>query len=117
MKVAHGTTSSTDAPRVHIGPRPALPAQRLFARPLSRDLAGQGWEPIPTAPYRPAPMNRQQLAAAIAADASENDRVIPKFPGQRRSPEQKPAPVPGQRTAVYDDIVLRYGEHAAHGCF
>jgi hypothetical protein len=77
MKVAHTSTTSTDSahasgddepwlPKIpgprkpsSLGPRPPFPAQAPVVRHLSHDL--------PTAPYRPAALTREQLDREIAA--------------------------------------------------
>lgn len=74
------------------------------------------WDHIPTARTAAGSYTRQSLAAAIEADANDSDRWLPTLPGQRRSPEQPQPKVPGQRSA-YADVVLRYGETFANGCF
>lgn len=117
------TTSSTAALPVRVpgatghAPRwndDRSPADRLAFMAASY-VRGQH---IPTARTAAGSYTRASLAAAIEADASENDRVIPKFPSQRRSPEQ-PAPVPGQRQGAYDRELLgfQYDGIAADAAF
>lgn len=92
MKVAQTTTSSTDAlPRrtsgasghkATLGPRPAFPAAPLTARPLARELAAQGWDSIPSAPYGPVSMTRAQVTTALRAAEQDEpaermyDRIV-----------------------------------------
>lgn len=66
-KVAHTSTTSTDAPRVPLGPRPAFPAQAAPVKHLPHDL--------PTAPYRPAALTREQLDREIQA-AKQHDPYL-----------------------------------------
>lgn len=114
MQSTQSAKSSTLTPHIPIPhDLPALPGSPLAELRASIDA----WDHIPTARTAAGSYTRKTLTAAIEADASENDRVIPKFPGQRPSPEQPAPKVPGQRQGAYDDIVLRYGEHAANGCF
>lgn len=73
MKVAHSSTTSTDTPRVPLGPRPTLPRQKLTARPVAHDLDWDGH--IPTAP-KTATLTREQLDREIEAARQHEPYLI-----------------------------------------
>jgi hypothetical protein len=73
---------------------------------------------IPTAPHGPATLTAAQIRQQLdVTDSWEDGPILPPFPGQRRSPENPKPKIPGQRGNAYNDIVLRYGEHAANSAF
>lgn len=78
-----------------------------------------------SAPAAPIPhdlpaLPGSDLAALRASiDSWDNRPILPTLPGQRRSPEQPTPKIPGQRSSVYDDVVLgdQYNDNFANGCF
>lgn len=91
MESIASTTSSTLAPHIPIPhDLPALPGSDLAAIPASIDA----WDHIPTARTAAGSYTRATLDRAIV---------------QAEIDEPKPR--------AYDDIVLRYGETFANGCF
>lgn len=96
MQSTQSATTSTDIPRVTLGPRPAFPAQAPAVQHLGHDLPH-----IPTAQYAAGSYTRAQLDAAIA-NSADDEPVVPRIPGQRKP-------------TAYDAIVL--GQPHAWGAF